>query len=218
MEANTKKTEYEWDEERKALLRQQEDLKSQLERHFQQLDGSDRQLKSALEREEDFKMKSEASAKKMEEMKIAMADQELEMTRKLERVEQYVKEKQAAALHSEKKFQDAERMSEHWQIETKKSQADKDKLVTLLREAEGRNEAQDLVMKQTAEKHRQEVAGLQEILRRTENETREANKELLLQREKEYQNKVAMEKEREKEREAQDSKRKLQEDGIPWFW
>merc|ERR1712217_602760 len=125
---------------------------------------------------------------------------EHEMTTKIDRVQQYVKERQTGALHAEKKQQDAERMAERWQSEVRRLQAEKDRLAKLVLDLEGSKSGQATEFHAVFEKHQQEVSSLREALRRKEEEMRGANLELLQQRDEEYQAKVSLEKQREKDR------------------
>ena len=48
------------------------------------------------------------------------------MANKLERVQQYLKERTTGALHAEKQQKDAERTAERWQSEVRRLQSDKE--------------------------------------------------------------------------------------------
>jgi hypothetical protein len=196
--------EYEREAEREELTRHQKELK-------EQLDEFERQLEVSRENEADLQQKCADRSEKLSQMKQLMDEQEFEMTQKIERVQQYVKERQTAALHAEKKLLDAEKMAERWQGEVRRLQAEKDKLAKLILDLESRQCGQMDHFQSYQERHRQEVASLQEALRRKEDEWREANLELLQRRDEEYQAKVSMEKQREKERSIALLKKKEQE-------
>lgn len=196
--------EYEREAEREELARHQQELKVQV-------DELERQLDISREHEADLQQKCADRSEKLSQMKKLMDEQEFEMTQKIERVQQYVKERQTAALHAEKKLLDAEKMAERWQAEVRRLQAEKDKLAKLLLDVESRQCGQMDHFQSYQERHRQEVTSLQEALKRKEDEWREANLELLQRRDEEYQAKVTMEKQREKERSIALLKKKEQE-------
>merc|ERR1719498_1487656 len=122
------------------------------------------------------------------------------MTMKIERVQQYVKERQAGALAAEQKQKDAERMSERWQREVQRLQAEKDRLATVVLDLETHKAGQAKHVQGANELHQQEINRLQEALQRKEEEMRCANMELLEKRDAEYQNKINLDRQREKER------------------
>jgi len=185
--------EYEWGAERDELSRDIAAARQQIE----ELEGA---LDGARTREKELSQKCADGAGKLEQMKRVMDEQERKMSEKIERVEQYVKERQAGALHAERKQQDAEKMCERWQGEVRRLQAEKDKLAKLVLDLEGHQTGQAHEIRGTVEKHQQEVQALQEALRRKEEEMRAANLELLRQRDDEYQQKVSLERQREKDR------------------
>lgn len=203
-ETRHKRLEYDWSVEREELARQRSEVEEQLAE-------LQRNMELANERENALTSKCNERGEKLEEMRRIMDEQELEMTQKIDRVQQYVKERQATALLAEKKQQDAEKMAERWQGEVRKCQAEKDRLAALLLELEGRQTGQAQQIKGASERHIQEVSALQESLRRKEQEMREANLELLSRRDEEYQAKVSIEKQREKERSIAQLKKKEQE-------
>ncbi|CAE7210174.1 unnamed protein product [Symbiodinium pilosum] len=133
------------------------------------------------------------------------------MSQKIERVQHYVKERQATALMAEKKQQDAEKMAERWQNEVRRCQAEKERLASAVLEMEGQQSGQAQQLQGTVDQHRRQVATLEDALRRKEGEMREQNLELLSRRDEEYQAKVTLEKQREKERSIALLKKKEQE-------
>mmetsp|Transcript_78393 Transcript_78393/g.196863 ORF Transcript_78393/g.196863 Transcript_78393/m.196863 type:complete len:532 (+) Transcript_78393:54-1649(+) len=184
---------YEWDCERDELTRQGSDAKAKAE-------DLERSLAAAAERERELKKTCEDRSGKLEQMKRVMDDQERELNQKIDRVQTYVKERQASALHAEKKQQDAERLAERWQGEVRRLQAEKDKLASLVLDLESRQTGQSSELQGYMEKHQREVAQLREALCKKEEDMRAANLELLQQRDGEYQAKVNLEKQREKDR------------------
>merc|ERR1719323_2552909 len=117
MEAAKSRVEYEWGAEREELMRERDAA------HARETD-LEKAVAEAHEHEEELTRKCADRADKLEQMKKLMDDQEHEMTTKIDRVQQYVKERQAGALHAEKKQQDAERMAERWQGEVRRLQAE----------------------------------------------------------------------------------------------
>lgn len=204
LETTRSRTAYEWDAEREEMLRDGGASKKRVEE-------LERGIADARAREEELLAKCADRAAKLEQMKKVMDDQEREMTVKIERVQQYVKERQTGALHAEKKQQDAERMAERWQGEVRRLQAEKDKLAALVLDLEGQHTGQATNLRGAHEKHQQEVASLQAALRKKEEEMRAANLELLQQRDDEYNTKVSQERQREKDRSIALLKRKEQE-------
>merc|ERR1711953_1121116 len=140
-----------------------------------------------------------------------MDEQEREMTTKIDRVQQYVKERQTGVLHAEKKQHDAERMAERWQGEVRRLQADRDNLAKLVLDLETNKSDQGRHIQSVREMHESEVAGLRDNLKKKEDEMRVANLELLNKRDEEYQAKVNLERQREKDRSAALLKKKEQE-------
>ncbi|CAE8624597.1 unnamed protein product [Polarella glacialis] len=204
MEASRNRTEYERDAEREELIRKRHEAEGQVQELVSELDSS-------RQREEELHTKCADRAQKLEQMRRLMDEQELEMTQKIDRVQQYVKERQANALQAEKKQQDAEKMSDRWQGEVHRLQAEKDRLAMLVLDLEGRQNGTSSLLQGATERHQQDVAALQDALRRKEEEMRSANLELLHRRDEEYQAKVAVEKERERERSIALLKKKEQE-------
>lgn len=204
LEASRKRQDYEQSVEREELVRLRDEATAQLEE-------LQRDIASARSREADLEKRCSERAQKLEEMQKIMDEQELQMTQKIERVQQYVKERQATALQAEVKLKDAEKLAERWQGEVRKCQAEKDRLARVVLELESRQSGQAQQWQGASEQHNREVAALQEALRRKEAEMREANLELLSRRDEEYQAKVALEKQREKERSIGLLKKKEQE-------
>jgi hypothetical protein len=196
--------EYEWGVEREELVREdggaQERLKEQ-----------DREIAEARDREVELTRKCTQRAEQLQQMQKLMDEQEQEMTAKIDRVQQYVKERQACALHAEKKTQDTERMSQRWQEEVQRIQAERDKLAQLVLELEKKTIDQGKLFQDAHDRHQQELAALQETIRRKDDEMQEANKESLQQRDAEYVQKNNLEKSRERERSAAQLKKKEQE-------
>mmetsp|Transcript_41249 Transcript_41249/g.119264 ORF Transcript_41249/g.119264 Transcript_41249/m.119264 type:complete len:493 (-) Transcript_41249:204-1682(-) len=203
-EVTRSRHEYEWDAEREELQRE----RSALQQRTEELDAA---LAEAAGRERELTQKCTDRATKLDQMKRMMDEQEREMTAKLERVEQYVKERQSGALHAERKQQDAEKMCERWQGEVRRLQAEKDRLAKLVLDLEGHKSGQASEIRGVLEQHQQEVGALQEALRRKEEEMRAANLELLRQRDDEYQQKVSVERQKEKDRSIALLKKKEQE-------
>lgn len=160
----------------------------------------ERAVAEGNERERDLSKSCAEHALKCEQMKQIMDEQERELNQKIDRVQQYVKERQAGALHAEKKQQDAERLAERWQSEVRRLQAEKDKLAKAVLDVEGRSSGQSNEFREAFERQQQEVSNLREALRHKEDDMRSANVELLQQRDSEYQAKVTHEKQREKDR------------------
>lgn len=192
-EATKARAQYEREAERECLAREGSDAQSKAVE-------LERALADAAARERELKLRCDEQVGKLEEMRKVMDDQERELTQKIDRVQQYVKERQTNALHAEKKQQDAERLAERWQSEVRRLQADKDKLAALVLDLEGRQSGQSTEFNGAMEKHRQEVSDLKAALRQKEEDMRAANLELLQQRDNEYQAKVNAEKQREKDR------------------
>mmetsp|Transcript_109333 Transcript_109333/g.193636 ORF Transcript_109333/g.193636 Transcript_109333/m.193636 type:complete len:514 (+) Transcript_109333:90-1631(+) len=198
------RSEYEWDAER-------EELKRSCNAAEAQAVEQERAAENLRQHELKLSRECEERGQKLEEMKRIMDDQEREMTMKIDRVQQYVKERQAGALHAERKQQDAERLAERWQREVARLQADKDRLAALVLDLEGRSTGQAKNLQGFQEQHQQEVARLQDALRHKEEEMRNANIELLQRRDSEYQAKVNLERQREKDRSIALLKKKEQE-------
>lgn len=195
---------YEWEAEREELKR----CCSAAEARALELESTADNL-----RQHELRLTQDCAERnqKLEEMKRIMDEQEREMTIKLDRVQQYVKERQAGALHAERKQQDAERLAERWQREVARLQADKDRLAALVLDLEGRTSGQAQNLQGVQEQHQQEVHRLREALRHKEEEMRNANLELLERRDSEYQAKVNLERQREKDRSIALLKKKEQE-------
>lgn len=203
-EAGKSRSAYEWDAEREELVRER--CASQ-----KRVADLEKALADAGGREEALGQRCTERAEQLEQMRRVMDEQERELSAKIERVERYVKERQAGALHAERKQQDAERMAERWQSEVRRLQAERDKLAALVLDLEGRHTGRTDELRGVYEKHQQEVSALQEALSRKEEEMRTANIELLRQRDSEYQAKVSSERQREKDRSIALLKKKEQE-------
>merc|ERR1712176_736372 len=180
METAKSRVEYEWGAEREELVRERDAA------HVREAD-LEKAIAEAHEHEEELTRKCADRADKLEQMKKLMDEQEHEMTTKIDRVQQYVKERQAGALHAEKKQQDAERMAERWQGEVRRLQAEKVKLAKLVLDLESRQTGQANEFRGAWEQHQNQVSALEDALQRKDEEMRVANLELLRQREDEYQ-------------------------------
>mmetsp|Transcript_57990 Transcript_57990/g.135090 ORF Transcript_57990/g.135090 Transcript_57990/m.135090 type:complete len:501 (-) Transcript_57990:152-1654(-) len=203
-EASRSRAAYEWEAEREELSRNH----TAAEQRSGELEAA---LGQAVAREQELGRKHAERGNKLEQMRRVMDEQERDMTQKIERVEQYVKERQAGALHAERKQQDAEKMAERWQGEVRRLQAEKDKLALLVLDLEGRQSGQAIEFRTAFEKHQQEVSALEDALKKKEEEMRSANLELLRQRDDEYNAKVISERQREKDRSVALLKKKEQE-------
>ncbi|CAK8999835.1 Hypothetical protein SCF082_LOCUS6233 [Durusdinium trenchii] len=204
LQAAHNRLDYQWNAEREELLRTRDAAQSRLT-------SLQRSLDEAMTRSDDLEMTCIQRGEKLEQMRTMMDEQELEMSQKIERVQQYVKERQASALAAEKKQQDAEKMAERWQNEVRRCQAEKERLSSLVMELEGRHTGQTEQWQSVVERHRREVNALEDALRKQEFEMKEANTELLSKRDEEHHAKVVLEKQREKERSIALLKKKEQE-------
>ncbi|CAK0860254.1 unnamed protein product, partial [Prorocentrum cordatum] len=160
-EASRKRAEYEWGVEREELERQRDEAQAaatELERSVAEGAG----------REEELRQKCADRSQKLEEMRRIMDDQEGEMNQKIERVQQYVKERQVAALQAEQKLKDAERMCERWQGEVRRLQAEKDKLSKALLDNESRESGRSNQQQALLESQQEEIRALQGRLQRKE--------------------------------------------------
>merc|ERR1719265_2441913 len=104
-----------------------------------------------------------------------MDDQERELTQKIDRVQQYVKERQTSALHAEAKQKDAERMAERWQAEVRRLQAERDKLAALVLDLENNTTGQKNSFNIIQQQHQEQVSSLKAELRRNQEDMRQAN-------------------------------------------
>lgn len=204
MELAQSRAEYEWGAEREELTRERE-TSQKIVADLEKI------VAEAGQRESDLTQKCSERGEKLEQMRRLMDEQERELNAKIERVQQYVKERQTGALHAEKKQQDAEKMAERWQSEVRRLQAERDRLANLVLDLESRQNGQAKEFHGAWEQRQNEVVALQEALRKKEEEMRAANLELLQKRDDEYQAKVGLERQREKERSIALLKRKDQE-------
>jgi hypothetical protein len=184
---------YEWEVEREELVR---------ERFAAQASVAELQdsIEQSRKKEDDLVRQCAESREKMEQMKKIMDEQERDMTIKIDRVQHYVKERQAGALVAEKKQLDAERLAERWQREVQRLQNEKDRLANIVLELETHKSGQSKQMQGTNDLHQQEMERLHAALQQKEEEMRAANTELLEKRDAEYQSKLALERQREKDR------------------
>eukprot|EP00747_Dinoflagellata_sp_TGD_P212852 gnl/TRDRNA2_/TRDRNA2_85888_c0_seq1.p1 gnl/TRDRNA2_/TRDRNA2_85888_c0~~gnl/TRDRNA2_/TRDRNA2_85888_c0_seq1.p1 ORF type:complete len:532 (+),score=179.25 gnl/TRDRNA2_/TRDRNA2_85888_c0_seq1:108-1703(+) len=202
--AAASRKEYEWEAER-------EELSRKIQTAAQSTTELESAVASGQEREAELERKVAERGCKLQQMQKLMDEQEAEMTQKIERVQQYVKERQAGALHADKKQQDAERLAERWQGEVKRLQAEKDRLAKLVLDLESSHSIQGKNFQGVQEQLKNEANSLREALRKKEEEMRNANFELLHKREGEYQAQVNLERQREKERSLGMLKKKDQE-------
>jgi len=184
---------YEWEAEREELIRQQFPAQEEVAELQKSLEASQKH-------EAELVHQVAERGEKLEQMKKIMDEQEHDMTVKIERVQQYVKERQAGALAAEKKQNDAERLADRWQREVQRLQAEKDRLAAVVLDLETHKSGQAKHLQGAHESHQQEVSRLQEALRQKEEEMRAANMELLQKRDTEYQSKITLERQREKDR------------------
>lgn len=199
-----KRTTYEWDAEREELARKRNEAESQLEEF-------EKAIEASKSRESELLHQCSEKGDKLVQMKRIMDEQEREMTTKIDRVQQYVKERQTTALQAEKKQQDSEKMADRWQREVTRLQAEKDRLAALVLDLEGHKSGQAHSFQGVQEQHQQEISRLQEALRRKDEEMRVANTELLQKRDEEYQTQVSAERQREKDRSIAMLRKKEQE-------
>jgi len=204
MELEKHRSEYEWCAEREELQRQRHDA-------TQRVEALEQAIVDAGSRESELNLRVADQNGKLEQMKRIMDEQEHELSLKIERVQQYVKERQTGALHAEKKQQDAERMADRWQAEVRRLQSEKDRLTALVLDLENSQTRKAKDTNSLLEKCQQEVSSLKEALQKKEEEMRAANSELLQRRDEEYQAKVAVERQREKDRSVGLMKKKEQE-------
>lgn len=187
------RSDYEWEVERDELIRE----RSAAQECVVELQES---VEAGKEHETELVHLCAERGEKLEQMKKIMDDQEREMTIKIERVQQYVKERQAGALVAEKKQQDAERLADRWQREVQRLQAEKDRLAAVVLDLETHKTGHARQIQGTQEQHQHEVNRIQEALRQKEEEMKTANMELLEKREAELQHKMNLERQREKDR------------------
>lgn len=204
LESAGSRSAYEWEAER-------EELKAGREAQQKQVEDTNRVIAESSQRERDLEAKCTEKNGKLEQMKKVMEDQERELSEKIEKVQQYVKERQASALHAETKQKDAERMAERWQGEVRRLQSEKDRLASVVLDLESRSTNQGQDVQSLLEKHREEVAGLREAVRKADEGGRQTNQQAMQQREQEYQSKMVHERQKEKERSIALLKKKEQE-------
>jgi len=187
------RADYEWEAEREELIRERSEAQDCLAEAEASIDASKKQ-------ETDLLRQYAERGDKLEQMKRIMDEQEREMTIKIDRVQAYVKERQASALVAEKKQLDAERMADRWQREVQRLQAEKDRLAATVIEVETHKSSQNMHLHSAQESHQLELSRLQDALGKKDEEMRSANLELLQQRDEEYQSKITHERQREKDR------------------
>merc|ERR1712185_877612 len=107
------RADYEWEAEREELVREKSAAQEKVAEW-------EKTIEASQATEADVVRVCAERGDKLEQMKKIMDDQEREMTMKLDRVQQYVKERQAGAQVAEKKQIDAERLAERWQREVQR--------------------------------------------------------------------------------------------------
>lgn len=205
-EAETSKcrAQYEWEAEREDLKRRGE----KAEAHVIELQ---RNVAEAGNRERSLERTCTEQLQKLEQMRRVMDDQERELNQKIEKVQQYVTERQAGFQHVQKKQQDAERLAERWQGEVKRLQSEKDRMMRAMADLEGKTSGQASQLTREFERQQQELTAMRESLERKEEEMRASNLELLQQRDSECQAKLQSETQKEKNRSVALLKKKEQE-------
>lgn len=145
------------------------------------------------------------------DVKEQMVRQEEELLAKIERVQQYVKERGAGALHAETMQAVARADVTKLQNELRRVSGDRDQMQQALLAAEDR--ATDVTARCDAKLAAQaaSISQLEAKLKASENLTREQNWELLQQRDEEHNSKVGLERLREKDRSSALLRRKDQE-------
>jgi len=196
--------EYEFEAQRDELSREKEELQGKVK---DLEDG----IADGVKREEALHAKIAEMTLQLKTMKKEMDDQEQALLTKVDRVQQYVKERQTSAMHAEKKQQDAELLAERWQGEVKRLQAEKDKLQRAVLDTETRSGGQAQDLQTQLRRYENENEKLREAMRNQEMQMRDQQRELLQQREQEYNHKVSLEKERERDRSMMQLKKKEQE-------
>jgi len=187
------RSEYQWEAER-------DDLAAKHNLAANRIQELERAVQEAKARERELSRTCDDQTGKLEQMRRTMDDQERELNQKIERVQHYVKERQAGAMHAEKKQQDAERLAERWQGEVRRLQTERDRLAKTVHDLEGNRNGQVTELHAALEKNKQEVASLREALRKKDEDAKSSSLELLQQRDEEFQAKVNLEKQREKDR------------------
>jgi len=184
---------YEWEAEREELIRERAVAQAGVEELQETIEVSQKQ-------EAELVRQVAERGDKLEQMRRIMDEQEREMTVKIDRVQQYVKERQAGALVAEKKQKDAEHLADRWQREVVRLQTEKDRLGNVVLDLETKKSGQAQHFQGTHELHQQELSRLEGAMQIREEEMRSANMELLQQRDSEYQTKITHERQREKDR------------------
>lgn len=196
--------EYEFEAQRDELVRERDELQCKIK-------DLEEGIADGEKREEALQAKITEMTTQLRSMKKEMDDQEQALLTKVDRVQQYVKERQTSAMHAEKKQQDAELLAERWQAEVKRLQAEKDKLQRAVLDTETRSGGQAQDLQNQLRRYEQENEKLRESMRNQEMRMRDQQSELLQQREQEYTHKVSLEKERERDRSMMQLKKKEQE-------
>jgi len=196
--------EYEFEAQRDELVRERVELQAKIK----DLEGG---VADGVEREEALRAKITEMTGQLQTMKKDMDEQEQVLLAKVDRVQQYVKERQTSAIHAEKKQQDAELLAERWQGEVRRLQTEKERLQKSVLDTETRSGGQAQDLQGQLRRFEQENEKLREAMRNQETQMRKQQQELLQQRDQEYTNKVSLEKERERDRSLMQVKKKDQE-------
>jgi hypothetical protein len=196
--------EYEFEAERDELVRE----KTEMQKKIKDLEGG---IADGVVREEALQTRISEMSSQLVKMKKEMDDQEQALLTKVDRVQQYVKERQASAMHAEKKLQDAELLAERWQEEVRRLQSDQTKLQKAVLDTETRSGGQAKDLQGQLRRYEEENARLREAMMEQEKQMRIQQQELLKQREQEYTSKVSLEKEKERDRSMMQLKKKEQE-------
>mmetsp|Transcript_40266 Transcript_40266/g.92580 ORF Transcript_40266/g.92580 Transcript_40266/m.92580 type:complete len:538 (-) Transcript_40266:13-1626(-) len=190
---------------------EKEDLKRYYSSTEEKVETLQASLTEAEDRESELHQRCTDQAAKLEQMKQMMDDQEFEVSNKLERVQQYLKERTAGAQNAEKQQKDAERMAERWQVEVRRLQSEKDRLMKVVLDYETQKAKQETVLQSTREQLMSEVSALQDALRQKAETGQSSNREVLQRHEEELKAKLQIERQREKERSIALLKKKEQE-------
>jgi DNA repair exonuclease SbcCD ATPase subunit len=138
----------------------------------------------------------------VDRMRHEMIEQEQVLVEKVNRVQQYMKERSAGAMTAERRQQDAELMAERWQEDLRRMTADRDRLAKLLIEQEASCHQLRLDIRRAKEVALEESSNLREKFAAKERECRDANLELLEKRDHDYTSKLSLDKGKEKDRTA----------------
>mmetsp|Transcript_10735 Transcript_10735/g.25612 ORF Transcript_10735/g.25612 Transcript_10735/m.25612 type:complete len:464 (-) Transcript_10735:73-1464(-) len=173
--------------------------KSEMQSIIDRVEG---ELKMASATESQLRSEVDKRQEAVDRMRQEMIEQEQELVEKVNRVQQYMKERSAGAMTAERRQQDAELMAERWQEDLRRVTADRDRLAKVLAEQENLCQQLRGEVRQVKEAAAEETSALHEKLSLREKEWREANVELLGKREGEWSQKVTLEKGKDKDRTA----------------